>query len=233
MKKILVVVCLLLLFGCGTITTKENTESNTEEMQEKNKKGKEYIKNDTVYFEKSDINSKPMKLNMFETIEESVYNQEDEAQFGYKGQKIDNLIHKFEYKDNYMRIIFTSKDKYSRRIKINVKYLYHNPKTGKYSDIMSSEEPIRLESYRSIMEDLDKNHLIMRSINNEDLLTILKEPNQLFGYTTEKDELNKLTIEGYKPDGIKRFSIKGNEYYFWYYNDIKSNKNMSDYVVKY
>lgn len=40
----------------------------------------------------------------------------------------------------------------------------------------------------------------------------------------ENESINKLTVEGQKPDGIVEYKTFGEVWYFWYYTDLKSRK---------
>ena len=40
----------------------------------------------------------------------------------------------------------------------------------------------------------------------------------------ENESINKLTVEGQKPDGIVEYKTFGEVWYFWYYTDLKSKK---------
>ena len=40
----------------------------------------------------------------------------------------------------------------------------------------------------------------------------------------ENESINKLTVEGQKPDGIVEYKNFGEVWYFWYYTDLKSRK---------
>lgn len=232
MKKIFSLIVFFLIVGCSenyeNVQPEKYSESNFRKDHIKN-----VIKNDIFYFNSGGIKQPPSKFKMYNSIEESIRNQDGLLSYGYKGQEVEKMIHIFTFEDGIKRLVFLSKNIETNEIDLYVKELYYNSKTNKYSDVFASESPISFEKTRSICTDADTTNLMLRQMTNIKNITLKAEPNQQFGFTTEKRNLDSMNIEGKRPDSIKKFVWNNTDYYLWYFEDLKSKKEVDQYNIKY
>lgn len=240
MKKIKILLVFLTIFitGCSVSfnngnKNEDNYIENFNEEKLRNEIGKVEIKDNKIFY--GVIDGKPEwseDLYKFNSIEESVSNQLDDSLYGYEGQKIDLLVHKFEFKNGATKVIYLSKDKFSNKTMVNVNNLYRYPASNKYSNIFAVEEPYKLKSKMKISDELSIDKLVKRKVRNIEGLPIPKEPNLYFGITTNKNEANTLKIEKQRPK-VKSFEFNETIYYFWYFTDLKTNKEIPLYKIEY
>ncbi|MEG0366083.1 MAG: hypothetical protein RR585_04555, partial [Coprobacillus sp.] len=223
MKKIFKVLLLLVLFfstGCKTVVDEnQKVHDDFDEKKFRKESGKNRIQNDTITYSNYFSNPETAKLKMYNSIEESVKNQPGISSYGYNGQKIEEMIHIFSFKDGMTRIIFLARDDQTNEMMIYADDLYYNNKTKKYSNILGSRNPLSLEEDRGITVDANNSSLWIQKSNNKVIITLKNEPNTYYGITTDLKELKKLKIEKQEPDGIKSFKCNKKKFYFWYYDD--------------
>ena len=180
-----------------------------------------------------DISDDDYYDTMQEALLNATINLELEEQYR---RNIDEVIKEFE-SDEYTLIIYRSvKDKKEEacnevRFSIHTKNgrkLYHFEKmsgtTARYNSI-----------YLGNAKEVTKSCLIGSDIFGSIGVNPDKE-RFMYGYLREdffekEESVNALRVEGQKPDEIIEYESFGKKWYFWYYNDLQSDKSSSELEV--
>ena len=80
-------------------------------------------------------------------------------------------------------------------------------------------------------EDNLKNQLISVDYNRD--MSVFPGKKRFVWGNTQSEDVFRLKIEGQEPTGIIRYDRFGREWYFWYYDDLQSDKpgNLLEYTV--
>jgi len=234
------IITVLLLFSCmndDKINSCKSSEEVITYMKENNidpdlfKSG--IIIKDCLYFGSEYKISR--ELVFYDSIEESLKNIPYAGQTSRPITNIKKVIHIFEYYDNMLELVVLEHDENKGIDRIHNFTLPTKDVNGitKYSTSDISRDIIILDKPVSIEECWNTSPMNIGRSTIALPIEKGKAQNRVFCYTSDPTDLPNLRVEGQKIDGIVEFESNGIDYYFWYINDLKSNKNPKDYKISF
>lgn len=174
----------------------------------------------------------------YDTMQEALLNAtislESEEQYR---RNIDEVIKEFE-SDEYALLVYRSvKDKKEEAFNF-VRFSLQYNETG-YKQYQVKSMTGNAVKYNSIFMNDNANELIKSALWASEIKNIGVNPEKerfVYGLIRQsvferEESIYNLKVEGQKPDEIIEYESFGKKWYFWYYNDLQSDKPSSELEV--
>lgn len=167
----------------------------------------------------------------YSTVESAMQNADIETEDGCEYQRnIDEIIETFE-NDNYITIYFRSIKSESEESFTMAKFKKKNINDNQKYCFLS--ETLNVAKKGSLIEN-NTRKLVVNALTMMDYMQgeniEANEKKFLWGICRDS-KIYSLKIEDQKPDGIIKYNVFNREEYFWYYEDLKSDKPVDEMVV--
>ena len=183
----------------------------------------------SAFIIKDYIDTSIKKQITYNTVYDAMLNSDINLRFDEEFRRnIDEVIFNLE-SSNYITVFYKSKDKNKEAVSLaKFKILYEND-CKKYKLEVFKRGPLDNSNieYFNGLDGVKKDI----QFNLSQIMGPDKNKNFIYGINSNEN-IQYLKIENQKPDNIIPFKLSNHTFYFWYYEDLKTNKNNhKDYTI--